>query len=230
MASTEQVWALHDAMSKHLRGTVLLGAFAALSAAEVCGLRVSDIDFMQGVVSPEVQYPAAPLKTKGGKTPEPIPAQMTLALSACVVAVEAETSLFMNESRDQLSPRTMERAFLAARDASIAAEIEVKLPARAWLNESFRFHDLRRYFAIYLIALGVDAKTVQKRMRHASAKTTLDVYGHLSRTATTPRVTLQRCLRGRPGNRPRLGGCGPSEHAPYERQERPAISISGRST
>ena len=30
-----------------------------------------------------------------------------------------------------------------------------------------------------LIASGADVKTVQARMRHASARTTLDTYGHL---------------------------------------------------
>jgi integrase len=43
----------------------------------------------------------------------------------------------------------------------------------------FRFHDLRHYFASLLIADGLDVKTVQARLRHASAKTTLDVYGHM---------------------------------------------------
>jgi integrase len=49
VATTEQVWALHDAMPEHLRAAVLLGAFAGLRLAETCGLRVSDIDFMRGV-------------------------------------------------------------------------------------------------------------------------------------------------------------------------------------
>jgi site-specific recombinase XerC len=43
----------------------------------------------------------------------------------------------------------------------------------------FRFHDLRHYFASLLIASGLDVKVVQARLRHASAKTTLDIYGHL---------------------------------------------------
>jgi integrase len=43
----------------------------------------------------------------------------------------------------------------------------------------FRFHDLRHYFASLLIASGADVKVVQARLRHASAKTTLDTYGHL---------------------------------------------------
>ena len=40
-------------------------------------------------------------------------------------------------------------------------------------------HDLRHYFASLLIASGLDVKVVQIRLRHASAKTTLDVYGHM---------------------------------------------------
>jgi integrase len=47
------------------------------------------------------------------------------------------------------------------------------------LPTEFRFHDLRHYFASLLIASGLDVKVVQARLRHASAKTTLDTYGHL---------------------------------------------------
>jgi integrase len=47
------------------------------------------------------------------------------------------------------------------------------------LPEGFTFHDLRHYLASLLIASGADIKTVQARMRHASARTTLDTYGHL---------------------------------------------------
>jgi integrase len=41
------------------------------------------------------------------------------------------------------------------------------------------FHDLRHYHASLLIASGLDVKVVQARLRHASAKTTLETYGHL---------------------------------------------------
>ena len=47
------------------------------------------------------------------------------------------------------------------------------------MPEGFRFHDLRHYLASLLIASGLDVKVVQARLRHASAKTTLDTYGHL---------------------------------------------------
>jgi integrase len=47
------------------------------------------------------------------------------------------------------------------------------------LPEGFSFHDLRHYLASLLIASGADIKTAQARMRHATARTTLDTYGHL---------------------------------------------------
>lgn len=40
-------------------------------------------------------------------------------------------------------------------------------------------HDLRHYLASMLIASSADVKVVQARLRHASAKTTLDTYAHL---------------------------------------------------
>jgi hypothetical protein len=54
-STTEQVWAIHDAVPDHLRVAVLLGAFAGLRVAEVSALRVSDVDFARGVVRPKQQ-------------------------------------------------------------------------------------------------------------------------------------------------------------------------------
>ena len=66
-------------MPEHLRAAVLLGAFAGLRLAEACGLRVTDVDFMRGIVSPAVQYPAEPLKSETSRTAVPIPASLALA-------------------------------------------------------------------------------------------------------------------------------------------------------
>ncbi|MDT5047199.1 MAG: hypothetical protein QOG75_3062 [Mycobacterium sp.] len=49
----------------------------------------------------------------------------------------------------------------------------------AELPEGFSFHDLRHYLASLLTASDADVKTVQARMRHATARTTLNTYGHL---------------------------------------------------
>ena len=132
VATTAQIWAIHDAMPDHLRAAVVLGAFAGLRTAETCGLRVSDIDFMRGVVSPAVQYPDLPLKSEASRTPIPIPQSMAHLLAAHVQGEHAELYLFRNEWLDQLSPRTLERAFRSARDKVIADEREANVkPARA---------------------------------------------------------------------------------------------------
>lgn len=166
VATTEQVWALHDAMPERLRTAILLGAFVGLRLSEACGLRVADVDFLRAVVTPAVQYPAEPLKTAGSAQPVPIPRELALMLSAQVEQWPAETIL-TNESGGQLSPWVLERAVRAAR---------VKV---AGLPEGFRYHDLRHYFASLLISSGADVKAVQARLRHASATTTLNTYSHL---------------------------------------------------
>ena len=53
LTTTEQVWAIRDAVPDHLRVAVLLGAFAGLRVAEVSALRVTDVDFIRGVVHPK---------------------------------------------------------------------------------------------------------------------------------------------------------------------------------
>jgi hypothetical protein len=50
---------------------------------------------------------------------------------------------------------------------------------KAMMLDGLRFHSLRHYLASLLIADGCDVKTVQARLRHSSAKTTLDDDGHM---------------------------------------------------
>ncbi len=68
VATTDQVWALHDAFPEHLRAAVLLGALVGLRTAEAAALRTGDVDFMRGIVSPVIQYPAQPLKSETSRT------------------------------------------------------------------------------------------------------------------------------------------------------------------
>jgi integrase len=194
VATTEQVWALYGAMSERLRAAVLLGAFAGLRLAEACGHRTEDTDFMRGVIRPRYQYPAEELKTDYSKTPVPVGAEMALQLAAHVKQWPSET-LLTGLDGGQLSTWALERAVRAARakvrKCAKCGGIQVK-PGRTFkctacrgtddapgLPDGFRYHDLRHYFASLLIANGADVKIVQARLRHGSAKTTLDTYGHL---------------------------------------------------
>ncbi len=166
VATTEQVWALHDALPEYFRPVVLLGAFAGLRVAEIAALRVEDVDFMRGIITPAIQYPGEELKTETSKTPIPIPADLAVMLNTNPVKWGSSTIVVGAFGRP-VAPYTIETAFKTAR-----AAVE-------GLPEGFRIHDLRHYFASLLIAAGLDIKTVQARLRHASAKTTLDTYGHM---------------------------------------------------
>lgn len=166
VATTGQVWALHDAFPEHLRAAVLLGAFVGLRTAEAVGLRVVDVDFMRGIVTPAQQYRTEPLKTETSRTAVPIPSELALELAASVQRWEGEHVLTDGKG-GQAAPWHLDRAVRAARQKITG------------MPEDFRFHDLRHYMASLLIASGADVKVVQARLRHASAKTTLDTYGHL---------------------------------------------------
>jgi integrase len=197
VATTEQVWALHDVMPERLRAAVLLGAFAGLRCAEACGLRVADVDFMRGIVSPAVQYPAEPLKSETSRTAVPVPRSLALDLAAHVKRWPGLTVL-TGADGGQLSTWALERAMRTARKKVDG------LPA------GFRYHDLRHYFASLLIASGADVKVVQARLRHASAKTTLDTYGHLwpDKDEST-RVAVDAVLRKRADSLRTGGGVAP---------------------
>lgn len=167
VATTEQVWALHDAVADHLRPAILLGAFAGLRTAEAVALRVEDVDFMRGVITPAIQWPAAELKTDTSRTPIPIPAELALNLSAFVAAYPSRFGRLVTDGvGGEVGPWAIDRAVRGAR-------VSCGLP------EAFRFHDLRHYLASLLIASGSDVKVVQARLRHASATTTLNTYAHL---------------------------------------------------
>lgn len=166
VATTEQVRGLVDAVAPRYRVAVLLGAFAGLRTAEVCGLRPTDVQWIKREIVPAVQYPAAPLKTAASRTPVPVPDQLVTALSEHVREYPGEWVITTPEGR-QCGPHVIQRELRRSRDKV------------AGLPDGFRFHDLRHYYASALIAHGADVKVVQTRLRHESATTTLQTYTHL---------------------------------------------------
>jgi len=182
LATTEQVWGLYDEVGERYRVAVLLGAFAGLRIAEACGLRVADVDFLRRELTPAVQWPALPLKTAISWTTVPIADTLVSAIAAQVARYPAETVL-TGAGGGQLDPHRLGREIRHAR-----AHVD-RLPA------GFRFHDLRHYYASLLIASGADVKIVQHRVRHASAATTLDTYGHLwPDTDESTRTAVERVM------------------------------------
>lgn len=149
------------------RNVVLLGAFAGLRVAEAAALRVMDVDFETGVIHPVIQYPHEPLKIEMSRLPIPVPVELTDLLREDLEPWGTPKHVVISEWGSAPSPSRIQVHFRAAR---------TQVPS---LPEGFRFHDLRHDFASMLIRAGLDIKTVQALMRHESAKTTLDTYGHL---------------------------------------------------
>ncbi len=50
---------------------------------------------------------------------------------------------------------------------------------RTTLSRVYTWRDFRHFYASSLIRHGINVKTVQRRMGHASAKVTLDIYTHI---------------------------------------------------
>jgi integrase len=132
------------------------------------------------VVHPVQQWPNEPLKTPGSDAAVPIPRDLTLLLAASVKNYPSDMMVTRGSATSRVGalavnglgvdcapPWSIERAI---RDARKKVE---------GLPEKFSFHDLRHYLASLLIDSGADVKKVQARLRHATARTTLDTYGHL---------------------------------------------------
>jgi hypothetical protein len=75
---------------------------------------VTDVDFMRGMVTPAVQYPADPLKTDFGRIAVPTPQSLSLKLSAQAQRWPVDT-LLTGRNGGQLSMWALERAVRTAR-------------------------------------------------------------------------------------------------------------------
>lgn len=74
--------------------------------------------------------------------------------------------VFTNEAGGPIMPHTLYHNFKHIVEALDLPEV--------------RFHDLRHTYAVAAILAGVDIKTVQANLGHATAAFTLDVYGHVT--------------------------------------------------
>lgn len=113
---------------------------------------------------PREQPHLAPVKTKTSVRTIPLPQVVIDALAAHLAAEESPHGagfIFPPISRQQFSK--VWRAGVS----------------RAGLPESITYHSLRHYYASLLIRHGEAVKTVQERLGHSSAMTTLDIHSHL---------------------------------------------------
>jgi integrase len=167
--TTEQVLALEEAMEPQWKALAILGAGAGLRQGEALGLTRDRIDFLRRQLRVDRQLmnlpgqppTLVPVKTKTSNRTLPLPQVVIDALAAHLAEFPSVDLVFQPITRQLFS-----KLFRAA-------------AKRASLPESITYHDLRHFYASLLIRHGESIKTVQERLGHSSAVTTLNTYSHL---------------------------------------------------
>jgi integrase len=173
----DQVLALANAVPDRYRALIIAGAGLGLRPGELFGLTVDRVEFLRHRVRAEQQLvrvrgtgvEVGPLKTSSSYRTVPLPETVARAIAAHldVYGQHRELGLvFTNERAAPIQQYPFSTVFAGAL-------------RRAGLPDWATPHDLRHFYASTLIRSGASVKVVQTRLGHSSAKTTLDVYGHL---------------------------------------------------
>lgn len=182
--SMEQVHQLIAQVPDRYKSAVWVLVLAGLRPAELCGLRLRDVDFVGHEVSvrtrlmPVHRYGDQPYrgrvegppKTDAGDRTIPIPAWLCEDLARMIAArgnLDRATFLFQTRYGNPLN-----------RDHFREDVVRPALRA-ADLPDTIRTYDLRHSYASLLIDLGANPLAIAQRMGHADASVTLRVYGHL---------------------------------------------------
>ncbi|MGI8614894.1 MAG: tyrosine-type recombinase/integrase [Nocardioidaceae bacterium] len=168
--AVETVWAIGEQLPGHWRAVVYVAAGLGLRPGEVFGLQVGDVDFLRRSVRVDRQLDdhgqLVPLKTEASYRTVPLPDVVAAELSRHLAGRGRDGGLvFVGQDRQPVKRNSFAKTWRRAVGSADATEL--------------RLHDLRHVYASALIAAGESVKTVQRRLGHTSATTTLDTYSHL---------------------------------------------------
>jgi integrase len=161
--SCEEESRLLEVCADRLRAVILIALYTGMRRGEILGLRWRDVDVAQRCITLE----AARTKTGKGRT-IPIPACLMESVHALVG--QSADSVFAYRNFDKQFRATVRRAKI----------------------DPIRFHDLRHSYATRLLLSGVDLRTVQELLGHASVTTT-QLYTHVNQNhlrTVVDRLTL----------------------------------------
>ncbi|MGV9540331.1 tyrosine-type recombinase/integrase [Nocardia beijingensis] len=150
---------------------ILIAMQCGLRPAEIAGLRVRDIDTEGSILSVMQQISrkrvaTSVLKTKASRRTVPMP-----------LSLVAEVKPFMEgKGLDELLFQTANGNPYSSKDLGDWLH---RVERRTTLSRTYTWRDFRHFYASSLIRHGINVKTVQRRMGHASAKVTLDIYTHI---------------------------------------------------
>jgi len=169
----EEVQVLLTAMPNRYRIAGVLAAGVGLRQGETLGLTVDWVDFLRRQVRIDRQLVTGRGQPEFGPVKGDASFRTVPMADAVLEALSDHLAAFPPGPDGLVVTYVDGRPVRRNRFGAMWRQTE----ARAGLD--FRYHDLRHHFASALIAGGCSVKVVQKALGHASAKVTLDVYGHL---------------------------------------------------
>ena len=167
--------------------SVLLALNTGMRLGEVFGLHWNDVDLNNATVSVNRSLTYSSTKgmifqepkTKGSKRKIPIPITVVMALKHYKKQQEwyVNTVGDVYEDDGQLLFASWQgKPF----DTKLFTRRAFKrMLAKAGIDESFTFHDLRHTHATLLLRDGVNIKVISERLGHSTITMTLDTYSHL---------------------------------------------------
>jgi integrase len=161
-----------------------LAITTGMRQAELFGLKWSDLKWNSGTLyvhrqikrSPGDEWKFAEPKTRTGRRTLKIGEETLHKLRVHrdrVTILKGQAGPFWQDN-DLMFPNTMGNPL----DASNLRKDFMKILAEAGLPQ-MRFHDLRHTAASLMLNHGIPVIVVSRRLGHAKASTTLDIYGHL---------------------------------------------------
>lgn len=160
-----------------------LGGVLGLRWAEAAGLRVRSIDFTKNTVAVEQQWTRGAGGVMVSQRPKTRAGRRTIAAPGWLMDMSADHLADRGVSQDD-----REAAVFLGSDGQKLDYSNWR--SRVWIPATetagvagLRFHDLRHTAGTAMVAAGVDVKTVQIRLRHASPITTLRIYAQGSSPA-----------------------------------------------
>lgn len=170
IASQTEAAILIASLPQRDQGIWATAFFAGLRLGEIQALRWTDVDFQRGLLRVERSWdakegPVAP-KSKAGTRTVPMIAPLRALLLPSAINHQNDSALVFG--RDP----TTAFSHNSVRDRA----------TRIWKKQSLKpigFHEARHTYASWMIAAGVDLKTISTHMGHSSIAITIDRYGHL---------------------------------------------------
>jgi len=163
---------LLDACSANFYPVVFSAVMTGLRQGELFGLKWSDVDFAKKVIHVRRTYHPA----HGFGSPKSKKGERVVVMSPALGGVLAGHKAKSGGGSDDLVFRTIDGKVIDYRN--IEPREYHKALDRAGVRR-VRFHDLRHSHAALMIAIGVNAKFLQRQMGHADIGVTLNTYGHL---------------------------------------------------